>query len=74
MDREIVGKVFHDLRLERGMTQEVLSGLAGVDRSHYSKIENGLSGPSLETVFKLAYALNKTPHEIVIAIEKALDS
>ena len=54
------------------MSQELLSGLAGLDRTHYSKIERGLRSPTLDTIFKIASALEIPPHEIVISIEKAL--
>ena len=74
MDRAKVGLVFRQLRKSRGMSQEVLSGLAGIDRSHYSKIELGQCGLSLETMLKIAYALDKKPHEVMEAIEKALEA
>jgi len=37
----IVGRVVKRLRTEKGMTQEVLSGFAGVARTHLTMIENG---------------------------------
>lgn len=30
----------------RRLTQDVLSGLAGLDRTHYSKLERGLRSPT----------------------------
>ena len=38
---EIIGRNIVRLRKERGMTQEDLCGLAQIDRSHLSEIENG---------------------------------
>ena len=55
---ELIGKVIQDLRKSRGMSQEVLSGLAGLDRTHYSKIERGLRSPTIDTLFKIAHALD----------------
>ena len=72
VDPVVIGKVIAKLRRERGLSQEVLSGLAGLDRTHYSKIERGLRSPTLETLFKLAHALEMPPHEIMIALESAL--
>lgn len=72
VDPVIIGKVIARLRRERGLSQEVLSGLAGLDRTHYSKIERGLRSPTLDTLFKLAHALEMPPHEIMISIEEAL--
>lgn len=40
-DARITGRIIGRLRTERGITQEVLSGLAGVARSHLTMIENG---------------------------------
>lgn len=72
VDRVLVGEVLRRLREEKGKTQEVLSGLAGLDRTHYSKIERGLRSPTLDTLWKVAHALDLQPHELVEEIEKAL--
>ena len=69
---ELVGNVITGLRKSKGMSQEVLSGLAGLDRTHYSKIERGLRSPTIDTLFKIAHALDMAPHEVVTAIERAL--
>lgn len=73
VDPVLVGNVIRKLREEKGKTQEVLSGLAGLDRTHYSKIERGLRSPTIDTLFKIAHALDMEPHEIILAIEKALE-
>ena len=70
-DSQVVGRVLRAYRLERGLSQEVLSGLAGLDRTHYSKLERGLRSPNLETLFRLAQALDVAPHVLVRAIEEA---
>ena len=70
LDAVSIGAVFRDYRNAKGLSQEVLSGLAGLDRTHYSKIERGLRSPTLETLFKIAHALDIPPHELIIAIEK----
>ena len=69
---ELVGSTIAELRKSKGMSQEVLSGLAGLDRTHYSKIERGLRSPTIDTLFKIAHALDMPPHEIVEAIERTL--
>ena len=51
---ELVGSTIAGLRKSKGMSQEVLSGLAGLDRTHYSKIERGLRSPTIDTLFKIA--------------------
>ena len=37
----ITGRIIRELREQRGVTQEVLSGLAAVSRSHLAEIETG---------------------------------
>ena len=69
VDAVLVGRVLQTYRTRKGMSQEVLSGLAGLDRTHYSKLERGLRSPTLDTLFKLAQALDVPPHEIIQAIE-----
>ena len=72
MDPKLVGNVIRRLRLNRGMSQEVLSGLAGLDRTHYSKIERGQRLPTLESLWKIAHALNIPPHQIIMELEQQI--
>ena len=64
-----IGSAIRRLRKSKGMSQEVISGLAGLDRTHYSKIERGLRSPTIETLFRIAYALDIPPHELMLEIE-----
>ena len=73
VDAKLIGDVLRCFRKEKGMSQEVLSGLAGLDRTHYSKIERGLRSPTVDTLFKIAQALDTQPHKLMIAIEKAVE-
>jgi len=41
LDPKIVGKVIADFRKKKGISQEVLSGLADIGRTHLSAIERG---------------------------------
>ena len=68
----LVGQVIQSYRLRKGMSQEILSGLAGLDRTHYSKIERGLRSPTLDTLFKIAQALDIPPSDIVRQIEQQI--
>ena len=69
---ELVGKILREYRVGKHMSQELLSGLAGLDRTHYSKIERGLRNPSLDTLFRIAAALEVSPSDIVVKIEQAV--
>ncbi len=71
-NKEIIGETIHRLRKERGLSQDVLSGLAGIARSHLSMIENGSKQANFETIWKLALALEMKPSELVAEIEKNL--
>lgn len=70
---QLVGKVIQNMRKQKRLSQEVLSGLAGIDRTHYSKIERGLRSPTIDTLFKIAHALGIPPHEIMTEIERQLE-
>ena len=71
LDSEIVGKVIQNFREQRKQSQELVSGLAGIGRTHLSAIERGERKPTLETFFKIAYALDIRPSIIMQAIEDA---
>ena len=58
IDAKSIGIIIRELRVKKGITQEQLSGLAALDRTHYSKIERGLRSPNVDTLFKIAFALN----------------
>ena len=68
----LIGNVIRKCREEKGLSQEVLSGLADLDRTHYSKIERGLRSPTIDTLFKIAGALDMPPHLLMIEIENAV--
>lgn len=51
------GAAVRALRIERGIAQESLAHLAGIERSHMGKIERGTHMPTLAIIFKIAGAL-----------------
>ena len=63
---EALGKAIRTLRKEKGITQDVLSGLAGIARTHLTMIENGSIHASIETVWKIAQGLGIPASEIFI--------
>ena len=73
-DEKAIGKVVRQLRLDRKLSQEVVSGLAGIARSHLAMIESGSKQPNFETLWRLANALNLKPHELVRLIEEECDA
>ena len=70
LDAEIVGSVIQRIRQQQGKSQELISGLAGIGRTHLSAIERGQRKPTLETFYKIAEALGVKPSMLLAAIEK----
>ena len=69
LDPIIVGEVIAKFRNRKGLTQEVLSGLSDIGRTHLSAIERGERKPTLETLYRISCALNVNMSEVVLAIE-----
>ena len=73
-NRKAFGVVIGRLRTSRGMTQESVSGLAGIARSHLAALENGEKTAKLSTLWDIAYALDLKPSELVRLVEKEMES
>ncbi len=72
LDSVTVGRVIRRFRESRRLSQEVVSGLADIGRTHLSAIERGVRKPTLETFFKLSEAIGVRPSELMRAIEDEL--
>ncbi len=55
--KEKLGLRIKELRKLRGLTQDKLSEMVGIEAKHLSRIEVGSSYPSLDTLEKIAVAL-----------------
>lgn len=73
-DNSAVGKTIRALRKEKGLSQDVLSGLAGIARTHLTMIENGSKQANFETLWRLATALGMRPSELVVQIERRIEA
>ena len=73
-DNFAVGKAIRDLRKEKGISQDVLSGFAGIARTHLTMIENGMKQANFETLWKIALALDIRPSELVARIEEEIEN
>lgn len=73
LDAKIVGEVIAEARKRKGISQEVISGLADIGRTHLSAIERGERKPTLETLYRISCALDIKMSDIIIEIEKRLD-
>jgi len=73
IDAVIVGRVIQNYREQKGLSQEVLSGLADIGRTHLSAIERGERKPTLETFYKISLALEVKASELLKDIETELE-
>ena len=72
LDAIVVGTVIQELREKKGLSQEFVSGLAGIGRTHLSAVERGERKPTMETFFRISDALQIKPSELMAMIENAL--
>ncbi len=74
LDPIVVGKAISYFRKQNKMSQEVLSGLADIGRSHLSAIERGERKPTLETLYRICTALNIKMSVLILKIEEELEN
>ena len=55
----------HNIRIQKGMTQEQLAHLVGIKQPTLSSIESGKKSPSLDTATKIANALGCTVDDLL---------
>ena len=73
-NRKAFGIVISRLRVQKGLTQERMSGLAGIARSHLVALENGEKTAKLDTLWKIADALGIAPSELLRETEREKES
>ena len=62
--QRITGLIIGQIRTEQGLSQEVLSGLSGIARSHLAMIESGRKNASVDTLWRITAALNMRLSEL----------
>ena len=73
LDPVTVGRVIAYFRQQSGISQEVLSGLADIGRSHLSAIERGERKPTLETFYRICTALDVKMSVVIAKLEEELE-
>jgi transcriptional regulator with XRE-family HTH domain len=63
--KALFGKRLRELRTSKGLSQEGLADLAGLDRTYVSSCERGERNLTIVSVSKLATALGVDPAELV---------
>ncbi len=66
--RGVIGEELRLVRLARELTPEQLSHHSGVDTRLINEIEAGLVEPDIETLFRLATALDVEADEMVMRV------
>ena len=69
LDAKLVGSVIKNYREKKNLSQEVVSGLADIGRTHLSAIERGERKPTLDTFYKISQALRVKPSFLMQQIE-----
>ena len=69
LDGKTVGYVIAEFRRNKGLSQEVLSGLADIGRTHLIAIEHGDRKP---TLYRICCALDVSMEAVTREIEKRL--
>jgi len=72
-DHHVMGQVLRRIRKQKRKSQDVISGLAGIDRTHLSKIELGQHSASQETLWKIAEALEIRYSELARLVEDEIE-
>ncbi len=72
LDSRVVGEAIHACRKRKNISQEILSGLADIGRTHLSAIERGERKPTLETLYRISLAMDMKMSDIVKEIEARL--
>ena len=68
----ITGRIIRKLREQRGLTQEALSGLAAVSRSHLAEIESGRTNANVETLWRISEALDIKMSDLIRMVEEEI--
>lgn len=63
--RAVIGDNTKRARLRRGLTQEQLAELMGLDRAYISGLEQGRRNPTAVTLWRIAVALEVRPADLL---------
>ena len=69
----ITGRIIRELREQQGLTQEVLSGLAAISRSHLADIETGHTNANVETLWRISEALGMKLGNLIRMVEQEIE-
>jgi len=67
------GRIARQARLDAGVSQEAMAYMSALERSHYGRIERGLTLPTLSVLLKIADALGYQAAALVDRVQSELD-
>ena len=68
----ITGRIIRIFRDRQRLTQEMLSGLAGISRSHLAEIETGHTNANVETLWRISDALGMKMSDLIRMVEQEI--
>lgn len=71
--KKLVGKKIQQIRKNKGITQEKLAEMIGIEVPSLSNIETGKYSPSTETLQKLSFVLDVKPWEFYYVEDVTVD-
>lgn len=76
-DKKCFASRLKEIRKSKGLTQEEVCEITGIDVSNYSKMETGKIAPSMTSLYKLVFKAGFVPNELFeyehLSSEKNLD-
>lgn len=61
-----IGRLIHDRRKERGLTQAQLAYIVGCETGYIGRIEGGTAKPSPKMLSRICMAVKVKPHDMII--------
>lgn len=71
-DHRVTAQILGILRVQRGMSQDELATKANMARSHYAMIESGNKSPNVDTLWRIATALDLRLSDLFLLVESQL--
>lgn len=76
-DKKCFASRLKEIRKSKGLTQEEICEITGIDVSNYSKMETGKIAPSMTSLYKLVFKAGFVPNELFeyehLGTEETLD-
>jgi transcriptional regulator with XRE-family HTH domain len=68
--KEAISSNIKKCRKAKGISQEKLALISGIDRSYMSEIERCLANPSIEALLRISNALEVSPEDLIRTVKK----